>query len=211
MKQGLVAWTWETHGRFAAGGEGSCGEQCPRPGRPRPATAHSTLIPETMMVGLGRRPQAWPCGPPPLSGGCGLDRAGPVQPPFHHRNEGCRVAVSFQINQLREKACSPRGRDERMQGSPRSLDQRRNSEKKLTQHLTETPSCEALVPACVLAKRAASTGPMSISSKAFCTSARPSSVKIDWFRSTRRRWPPYADTPGIAIRYFRCQGIQHFF
>ena len=29
---------------------------------------------------LGRRPQAWPCGPPPLSGGCGLDRAGPVDP-----------------------------------------------------------------------------------------------------------------------------------
>ena len=28
----------------------------------------------------GRRPQAWPCGPPPLSGGCGLDRAGPVTP-----------------------------------------------------------------------------------------------------------------------------------
>ena len=26
---------------------------------------------------MGRRPQAWPCGPPPLSGGCGLDRAGP--------------------------------------------------------------------------------------------------------------------------------------
>ncbi len=23
---------------------------------------------------------AWPCGPPPLSGGCGLDRAGPVTP-----------------------------------------------------------------------------------------------------------------------------------
>src|SRR3954463_11255221 len=31
-----------------------------------------------------------------------------------------------------------------MQGSPRSLDQRRNSERKLTQHLTQTPSCEAL-------------------------------------------------------------------
>ena len=29
---------------------------------------------------MGRRPQAWPCGPPPLSGGCGLDRAGPVTP-----------------------------------------------------------------------------------------------------------------------------------
>jgi hypothetical protein len=32
-----------------------------------------------------------------------------------------------------------------MQGSPRSLDQRRNSERKLTQHLTQTPSCEALI------------------------------------------------------------------
>jgi hypothetical protein len=31
-----------------------------------------------------------------------------------------------------------------MQGSLRSLDQRRNSETKLTQHLTQTPSCEAL-------------------------------------------------------------------
>jgi hypothetical protein len=36
------------------------------------------------------------------------------------------------------------GRIRGMQGSPRSLDQRRNSERKLTQHLTQTPSCEAL-------------------------------------------------------------------
>src|SRR3954447_8278664 len=28
----------------------------------------------------GRRPQAWPCGPPPLSGGCGLAGAAPVAP-----------------------------------------------------------------------------------------------------------------------------------
>jgi integrase len=43
------------------------------------------------------------------------------------------------------------------------------------------------------------------------TSARPSSVKSVWFRSTRRRWPPYADTPAIAIPYFQCQGILHSF
>src|SRR4051794_40565002 len=36
------------------------------------------------------------------------------------------------------------GRIRRMQGSPRSLDQRKNSERKLTQHLTQTPSCEVL-------------------------------------------------------------------
>src|SRR3954468_15395026 len=77
MKQGLVAWTWETHGRFAEGGEGSCGEQCPRPGRPRPATAHSTLIPETMMVGGAGALKPGPAGHRRCRGGCGLDRAGP--------------------------------------------------------------------------------------------------------------------------------------
>ena len=48
----------------------------------------------------------------------------------------------FQINQLREKAYSSRESKSEKQGSPRCLDQRRNSEKKLSQHLTETPSCE---------------------------------------------------------------------
>jgi len=91
-----------------------------------------------------------PAGHRRCRGGCGLDRAGPADPLFHHRNERQRVAVAFQINELREKAYSPRDRKERTQGSPRSLDQRRNSEKKLSQHLTETPSCEGplvLLPA----------------------------------------------------------------
>jgi hypothetical protein len=83
-----------------------------------------------------------PAGHRRCRGGCGLDRAGPADPLFHHWNERQRVAVAFQINELREKAYSPRNRKERTQGSPRSLDQRRSSEKKLSQHLTETPSCE---------------------------------------------------------------------
>ena len=142
IKQELATWTWETRGRFTAGGEGSCGEQCPRSGRPRPATAHSTLIPETMMVGWAGALKPGPAGHRRCHGGCGLDRAGPADPLFHHRNERQRVAVPFQINELPEKAYSPRDRKERTQGAPRSLDQRRNSEKKLSQHLTETPSCE---------------------------------------------------------------------
>src|SRR3954454_24802914 len=77
MKQGLVAWTWETHGRFAAGGEGSCGERCPRPRQPRPATAHSTLIPETMMADWAGALKPGPAGHRRCRGGCGLDRAGP--------------------------------------------------------------------------------------------------------------------------------------
>ena len=85
-----------------------------------------------------------PAGHRRCRGGCGLDRAGPANPLFHHRNERQRVAGPFQIDELPEKAYSPRDRKERTQGSPRSLDQRKNSEKKLTQHLTETPSCEAL-------------------------------------------------------------------
>src|SRR4051812_35506356 len=80
MKQGLVAGTWETHGRFAAGGEGSCGEQCPRPGQPRPATACSTLIPRTMMADWAGALKPGPAGHRRCRGGCGLDRAGPVTP-----------------------------------------------------------------------------------------------------------------------------------
>jgi hypothetical protein len=85
---------------------------------------------------------AWPCGPPPLSGGCGLDRAGPSN---RRSTIGMKDAEVLSLpNQLREKAYSSRGPRWEKQGSPRSLDQRRKSEKKLTQHLTETPSCEAL-------------------------------------------------------------------
>ena len=86
--------------------------------------------------------QPGPAGHRRCRGGCGLDRAGPADPLFHHRNERQRVAGPSQIDELPEKACSPRDRKERTQGSPRSLDQRNDSEKKLSQHLTETPSCE---------------------------------------------------------------------
>ena len=94
------------------------------------------------MIGRAGALKPGPAGHRRCRGGCGLDRAGPADPLFHHRNERQRVAVAFQINELPEKAYSPRDRKERTQGSPRSLDQRRNSEKKLSQHLTETPSCE---------------------------------------------------------------------
>jgi hypothetical protein len=94
------------------------------------------------MIGRAGALKPGPAGHRRCRGGCGLDRAGPADPLFHHRNERQRVAVAFQINELREKAYSPRNRKERTQGSPRSLDQRRSSEKKLSQHLTETPSCE---------------------------------------------------------------------
>ena len=51
---------------------------------------------------MDRRPQAWPCGPPPLSGGCGLDRAGPVTPRSTIGMKDAEVLLS-QINELREK------------------------------------------------------------------------------------------------------------
>jgi hypothetical protein len=82
-----------------------------------------------------------PAGHRRCRGGCGLDRAGPVTPRSTIGMKDAEVLLS-QINELREKAYSPRNRKERTQGSPRSLDQRRSSEKKLSQHLTETPSCE---------------------------------------------------------------------
>jgi len=50
------------------------------------------------------------------------------------------------------------------------------------------------------AQRCVSTVQMLISPAASCTSARPSSGRIAWFPSTRRRWLPCAYTPGVERR-----------
>ena len=74
---GLVAWTWKTHSRFAARRQEA---RRTRPGRPRPATACSTLIPRTMMADWAGALKPGPAGHRRCRGGCGLDRAGPVTP-----------------------------------------------------------------------------------------------------------------------------------
>jgi hypothetical protein len=140
MRSGLVA--WGTHSRFAASSrETRRTMNLAEATSAGPQHSHSGNA-GTMMIDRTGALKPGPAGHRRCRGGCGLDRAGPADPLFHHWNERQRVAVAFQINELREKAYSPRNRKERTQGSPRSLDQRRSSEKKLSQHLTETPSCE---------------------------------------------------------------------
>ena len=63
---------------------------------------------------------------------------------------------------------------------------------------------------CVPEKRFASTAPMSISAPEFCTSGKPSSARIVWFRSMRPRWQSCASTHHTVMRHSQRRRMRRF-